>query len=144
MKSPVVVVSFCTDIHARCTTIYKPSLQEHSFRCENLDCAHHEVQFDAEKCGKCEQTITRILYDQRSKFTEQDHTSNNLAEQLKDFGIDDVETDMCELPNAGLEKWNILTEDSLKRMIKGGFTGECIKSVRHRLPLLLAWLTCSI
>lgn len=109
--------------------ICDPLLQSPEFPCMSSDCAGLNVKFDVIKSRKQEEKIIDLLSDTEYRVTLEGDGYNDVEEMLKLKGID-KKTDMWKLPGAKLQKWNLYTEDKLKRMTAKGASYKDIKTVR--------------
>lgn len=109
--------------------IYDPLLQSPEFPCMSPTCAGLKVQFDVNMSQKQEDKILDLLSDTDYKVTLGGMSYADVKEMLKCKGID-LKTDMWKLPGAKLQKWNLYTEDQLRKMTAKGASYNKIKAVR--------------
>lgn len=117
-------------MRARHAPIHDPLLQSPEFPCMSSTCEGLNVKFDVNKSRKQEDKILDLLSDTDYSVTLQGDGYTDVEEMLKLKGID-KKTDMWKLPGAKLQKWNLYTEDKLKKMTAKGASYNEIKAVRY-------------
>lgn len=124
----VDVISYCPGIQSYRAVIHDPLIQCPDFRCMSSSCSGHQIQFNDKKHRKQEARILEKLRHTEYMVTREGNSVMDVKEMLKREGIKKV--DIQKLPGAKLQKWNLYTEEKLKRMTAKGDSYEDIKTVR--------------
>ncbi|KAK7704159.1 hypothetical protein SLS64_008717 [Diaporthe eres] len=119
------VVSFCPDIRPYRAVLHDPSVQSPGFRCMNPLCSDVKIKFNAKKCQKQDAKILARLRDTEYKVTLEGQSCTDVKKMLESKGLD--KADIQKLPGARLQKWNLYTEDKLKKMAANGDSYEDMK-----------------
>lgn len=123
--------------------LHDPSLQSPDFRCMNPLCSGVKVHFNAKKCQKQDARILAKLRDTEYRVTVEGNSCTDVKKMLEREGLKKV--NIQKLPGAKLQKWNLYTEDKLRKMSAKGDSYEDIKTVRSQcLSILCAQLSVSL
>lgn len=137
------VVSFCPDIRPYRAILHDPLVQSPGFHCMNPLCSDAKVNFNAKKCQKQDARILAKLLDTEYKVRVEGNSCTDVKKTLESEGLKKV--DIQELPGARLQKWNLYTEDMLKKMTAKGDSYEDIKTVRSQwLSILCVQFSVSL
>lgn len=93
-------------------------------------CSDVKVNFKAKKCQKQDAKILARLRDTEYKVTLEGKSCTDVKKMLESKGLNN--TDIQKLPGARLQKWNLYTEDKLKKMAAEGASYEDMKMVRSQ------------
>lgn len=122
------VVSFCPDIRPYRAVLHDPLLESPGFHCANPLCSGFKVKFSAKKCQNQDAKILATLRDTEYRVTVEGNSCTDVKKKLEREGVN--KADVQKLPGARLQKWNLYTEDKLKKMTAKGDSYQEIKTVR--------------